>query len=270
MVLRADTLATTTASDLSALPFDSGWIDRLFGQINRLPVPAWVFYPVLLAIVSLAIVASRRLELGAPAEVWNLPYVFVAVYPVYFLAAIHYLDRTAAKAFDFFRPALGMTDAEAARLRYELTSLPRRQSWIAALVGFIIFLVIFAYPSGPRMALGSSISYWTVLAVAGAGFVVCAELLYRTFRQLRLVSRIHASARNVRLFHFAPLYSFSALTARTGVVFVLLLAYDLAVNPETLANLPLAILNAVILLLCAACFVWPRWPLTLTHWSHRN
>ncbi len=91
----------------------------------------------------------------------------------------------------------------------------------------------------------------------GAGFILCAELLYHTFRQLRLVSRIHASAKNVRLFHFAPLYSFSTLTARTWGVFVLLLAYDLAANPETLANLTLAILNAVILLLSAVYFIWP-------------
>ncbi len=257
MLSKVEQAAGTARREPLALPFQPDWTDRLIGGINRLPIPAWLFYPILCGLLFLLINGGDWLQGLAPVGAFSAPYGFLALYPIYPLAAISYLDRTAGKAFDFFRPALGLADADAARLRYELTILPARESKIAAVIGLATFVAVFAYPGTPARPIGGALSYWTCLAIAAAGFVMTAEMLYHTFRQLRLVSRIHALAHNLDLFHFAPLYSFSALTARTGVVFVLVLAFDLAVNPETLANVPLALLNLVILLLCAACFVLP-------------
>jgi len=181
----------------------------------------------------------------------------VAFYPVAALAAIHYLDRTAGRAFDLFQPALGGSETEAACLRYELTTLPARETWIVGATGLAFFSLVMLIGSPLRLGMGSGIFYWTGVTFAGMGFVTTFELLYHTLRQLRLVSRIHDSAENLDLFHLSPLYSFSALTARTGLVFVLILCFDLVVNPETLRNLALVGLNVAILLLAVACFVLP-------------
>jgi hypothetical protein len=247
----------TQPMDQAVLPYAPGWVDQLVGRIDRLPIPAWLFYPALLGIVFLLINGSRWVEGSAPFGALDAPYGFVALYPVGMLAAIHYLDGTAGRAFDFFRPALGKSETEAACLRYELTILPARDAWIVGATGLAFFLLTVLIGSPLRSTLGNGIFYWTILTFAGVGFVVSFELLYHTLRQLRLVSRIHDSAANLDLFHLAPLFSFSALTARTGLVFVLILCFDLIVNPETLSSPPLVALNAVILLLSVACFILP-------------
>ncbi len=241
----------------SSLPYAPSWVDGLIGWINRLPVPPWLFYPSLLVPIFLIINASRWLEGRASLGSFDAPYGFTAIYPVTMLAAIHYLDRTARRAFEYFRPALGKNEAEAARLEYELTVLPARPARLVAAVGAAFCLLLVLSGTTAQQTLGTGIYFWTLLLCTGAGFVFTAELLYHTVRQLRLVTRIHAAASNLDLFHYTPLYSFSALTARTGLVFSLILWFDFAVNPETFTNLPLIVLNAVILVLSAACFVLP-------------
>ena len=257
MASEAKLPAGTSSIDQPVLQYAPGWIDRLVGWIERLPIPTWLFYPGLLGVVYLVINVSRWVEGSAPFGTLDAPYSFVSVYPVGILAAIHYLDGTAGHAFDVFGPALGKSETEAAHLRYELTTLPAREAWIVGAIGLAFFPLTVLISSPLRPALDNGIFYWTILTFTGMGFIVSFELLYHTLRQLGLVSRIHDSAANLDLFHLAPLFSFSALTARTGIVFVLILCFDLMVNPETLSNPPLIVLNGAILLLSVACFILP-------------
>ncbi|MGE5138937.1 MAG: hypothetical protein ACM3JD_05725 [Rudaea sp.] len=241
----------------SSIPYPPSWVDGLIRWIDRLPVPAWLFYPALLAGLFLIINAGRWLEGIGPLGSLDAPYGFIAIYPVTALAAIDYLDRTARRAFEFFRPALGKPAAEAARLEYELTVLPAREARLVAVAGGAFGVLLVLGGNTARPSVGSGIFYWTLIGAAIVGIVLTSELFYHTVRQLKLVTRIHATASNVDLFHYTPLYSFSALTARTGLVFSLILWFDLTINPETLTNLPLIGLNVAILLLSAACFVLP-------------
>lgn len=244
-------------ADELELQYPPGWIDRLVRWIGRLSIPGFLFYPALLAAVWLLINAAHWVDGSAPFGSFDAPYAFVGLYPVWGLAALHYLDMTAGRAFEHFRPALGKSNEEAARLCYELTTVPEREALIVALAGILFAIVIFIEGSSLRPALGSGFLFWSIWAVTLVGFVVTSELLYHTVRQLRLVSRIHALAENVDLYHYGPLYSFSGLTARTGIVFVLILYYDIAVNPETLNNPPLFAFNAAILVLSVLCFILP-------------
>ncbi len=91
------------------------WVDRLIGWIKHLPISAWLFYPGVVALWGLAINASRWIDGTVAIGTFDSPYSFVAVYPVGFIAAIHYLDDTASRAFDAFRPALGRSESEMAR-----------------------------------------------------------------------------------------------------------------------------------------------------------
>ncbi|MGE5141380.1 MAG: hypothetical protein ACM3JD_18075, partial [Rudaea sp.] len=235
------------------------WVDRLLGWIDRLPIPAWVLYPVVLVLTVLIINAARWVEGNARFGALDAPFAFVAFYPIANLAAIHYLDRTARRAFDSFRLALGRSDEEAERFKYQLTVLPARGALLAAAagLGLMVLVVVGAIGSQEAVALGLGPYFWSLVICAFAGMAITAELLYHTVRQLGIVSRIHEAATNVDLYHFSPLYSFSALTARTGLVFGLNLWFDLAINPETMSSPPLIALNAALLVLGAACFLLP-------------
>lgn len=257
MPSQATWLTGNAGVDQFPLPYAPGWIDRLVQWIDRLPVPPWLIYPILFVLAWLLIVVSRWIEGSAPFSTLDTPYAFVAFYSFAGLAAIHYLDRAAGRAFDHFKPALSKSAVETAGLRYELTILPARETRVVALIGLGFWALELVIGNEARTVLGSGMYFWTLATVTGVGFVFTSELLYHTARQLQLVSRIHAAAEHLDLFDFGPLYSFSGLTARTGLVFALILWFDFALNPETMNNLPLILLNGIILLLCAACFVLP-------------
>lgn len=241
----------------ASLQYPPGWTDRLVRWINRLPVPAYLLYPALLGALFLLVNAARWLEGSAPVGSLDGPFAFAAFYPIWGLASLHYLDLTAGRAFDYFEPALGKSSAEARRLCYQLTTVPERESGLVAVGGFLFTFVIWGAANGWRPLFGGGLYFWTVLVVTAAGFVMTGALIHHTFRQLRLVSKIHDLAENIDLYHYGPLYAFSGLSARTGIVFILSLTVDAAVNPETFNNAPLFAMNAFILVLSVACFVLP-------------
>lgn len=82
-------------TDLGQLPYESGWIDRLFGGLDRLPGPAWLCYTlcalslVLLVECSGSIgVAPKRMAI-LPASTRRLTYPFGHVTVVQRRYAIH-------------------------------------------------------------------------------------------------------------------------------------------------------------------------------------
>jgi hypothetical protein len=83
-------------------------------------------------------------------------------------------------------------------------------------------------------------------------------LIYHSIRQLRLVSRIHARARQVNLFEPAPLYAFSNLTSRTAIGLILLQVPAVFFVP---ANESAVLITAAwlipVVLISAAIFVLP-------------
>jgi len=180
------------------------------------------------------------------------------MYAFLLLAAIHYLDSTALRSLEAFRPALGLTPAEVGRLEYELTTLPARQAWLVTAIGaaFGILVVLLGHVDARLRAAPAVVPI--VVAFGILGFIVTAELLYHTVRQLRLVSRIHSMAAAIDLFRFTPLYAFSRLSAQTGLIFLLVVYFDIAVNPETFVNPALLAINIIGLpLIAAACFILP-------------
>jgi hypothetical protein len=208
--------ATMTADSGAMLPYAPGWTDMAIAWIRTRPWPAWLSYGVL---ISFGIIASN-------AQNWlsGQPFGFTflqtawGIVTVGFLAALDVLNRVAADAFDAFRPALGSASVDQVRARYELTTVPRR-----------ISLVILA-ASGPFTAayfvadpVASQVEGLSPVALAGRWLfesfftALLLILVVQGLRQLRLVSRLHAAATNIDLFHPAPLHAFSRLTSLTGL-----------------------------------------------------
>ena len=238
------------------VPYRPSWVDQLTQVIERLPVPVWVSYLVLLAGTVLLLSAANWIGGLDPPGTLNRDLAAYAVLGVYMLGLMHYLNHVAGSKIESFRPALELSQAEYERLRYTLTTLPARQG---ALVGLAGLAFIAAGIAGDPAAAGIPTLHPAVvvgrIAVLGFNFAVGGVLIYHTVRQLRMVSRIHALASRIDLFEPAPLYAFSNLTARTGSGLVLLAAYGFAVEP--LINIVTVITNGVIIAVATAAFVLP-------------
>jgi hypothetical protein len=82
-------------------------------------------------------------------------------------------------------------------------------------------------------------------------------LAFHTIRQLRMVSKIHASASTINLFQASPAYAFSQLTARTGIGLMLFAYFDFVQNPPDPAEPVTYLLMGVVLTVAGAAFVLP-------------
>jgi hypothetical protein len=104
-----------------------------------------------------------------------------------------------------------------------LTVVPRRPA--AVLLVAAVALSLSSYAADP---VGAQVVGYPPVALAiravyeSAISWVVLVLLYHTIRQLRLVSRIHASAARIDLFQPSPLYAFSRLTSQTAIGLILL------------------------------------------------
>ncbi|HEV7733036.1 MAG TPA: hypothetical protein VGR62_12775 [Candidatus Binatia bacterium] len=168
---------------------------------------------------------------------------------------------------DGFRSALAVGDEEFHRLRYELTTLPARTTWVVTAFGMLAYVVNAALlPDWIMMQFGASrLSSALILAPVGLfTLAVVGISTAQAIRQLWMVDLIHGLARKVSLFRAKPLYAFSRLTARTGMSFLLLAYYIAAVRPEIVHDTPLLKLLIVAMVPTAvACFLLPLYGMHL-------
>ncbi|HEX2033476.1 MAG TPA: hypothetical protein VHS99_04760 [Chloroflexota bacterium] len=240
------------------VPYPPSVVDRFIAWADRVPGPAWSLYLGMLAVLVVIVNGVTWLDGSVRFGTLDLYRTSIPVYPVSILALMHYLNRAACRALAEFRPALGGAEAEYARFEYELTTLPSGRTWVVCGAS-LVFTVAFAVFT-PSLAEALRRSLW----LAGVDFVLYAIVfglvsvfVYHTLRQLRMVSLIHASARNVNLFQLTPLYAFSGLTARTGIGLLLLNSFSILTDPATLVNPPLFGLTIFTSLVSVACFFLP-------------
>ncbi len=134
--------------------------------------------------------------------------------------------------------------------------MPSRATLIATVLGLVVAAV--------DLTLRSIYTGWysnafmvVDIVLSTFSFAMASILFYHTFHQLRLASQIQRLAARLDLFQFAPLYAFSGLTARTGLVLIFLVSLSVIGNPNALDNPILLALHALGLVLATACFVLP-------------
>jgi len=253
--MAAEGAVSATGRASADLPYPASWVDDLTHAIDRLPVPAWACYLQFLAAVALLVNGVNWIAGQYPPGTFRPAESGYAVYGVYMLALVHYLNSVAGSKIESFRPALDLNPAEYERLRYELTTLPARQGALAGLAG--VAIVALQYATDPPGGVDTLHPVVLVgrFVVEGSTIGLLAVLIYHTIHQLRLVSRVHALASRIDLFEPAPLYAFSNLTARTGIGLVLLVAYGFLIDPTI--NVGAVVLTGLILVVAAAAFVLP-------------
>jgi hypothetical protein len=200
---------------------------------------------------------EERLPLGELA----LERLFFVVVAPYLLAVRFNLDRVARAALDGFRPALSVDEGEFQRMRYELTTVPARTTRVVTAAALIIFVVNWAQAPSWLLEQYAPTFERGIIWMGPLGlftFLVAAMSITNAVHQLHMVQSIHDRATTIRLFRTKPLYAFSHVSARTGMSFLLLIYYLIAVRPDVLlASPPLKTLVLAMIVTAVGCFVLP-------------
>jgi hypothetical protein len=216
----------------ATVAYTPSWLHRLVDLIERLPGPTWAAY-VVIAVVSIVVVHTQVWSTGVlPIGSLDPVNVYYGVLPVALIWAAGYLETVAAGAFDSFRPSLTLGQDEVDRLRHELTVMPSRPSLILTIAAMVI--TVLSYVADP---VSSGIIGVPAPALLGRyvlesfNTAVILLLIYQLLRQMRDVRRTLARSTVVDLFQPSPLYAFSKLTSRAGIVIVAVVASSVLFVP---------------------------------------
>lgn len=202
-------------------PYAPSWVNLLLAWMERLPGPTWLAYAGFAAVGIVGVVVSA-LTSGIDDFEFLANQIFWAIFLPLSLWLINYLAEVAGTALDTLRPVLEVSDAEAARLRFELTVVPARPAIIVLVASALITPVYYVVEPVAAATVGLSPLGLVLRYLAETFFGgLIVVLVYYSIRQLRAVSRIQAKAIQVNLFRPAPLYAFSILTSRTAIVIAL-------------------------------------------------
>jgi hypothetical protein len=251
---------TTTKIKIEARPYQPSWIDRFTLWVEKLPMREWLFYVgvglVLILIQMLFLWLDGGLQFAAllPAVVFN------ALMIPYSLGLIHLLDNQGVTALNSMRPALAITDPEFDDLRYRLSTMRFRPTFIVGLT--LVVLLILTERSGTEPARYAALDDLPVFAIVyhvidkSIAFVY-GPFIYHSTAQLRLVNTIYSNHTRINLFDLKPLYAFSRLTASTAAGLAIPVYGWMLINPELLTN-PLSVgATVAFTILGVAAFVWP-------------
>lgn len=220
-------------------PYRCSWIDRLVRWIDRLPLPTWLIYVLLM--VALSLWSHVVLWLDGSLEAGNFVRMRLADggYEVFFLAFYHYLYVAARRGFRQFETMLDAPEPELRALEYRMTHLPRWLGWVSVPLGIgIAYAGIHTDPISFGLVgnhtLAPTIST-TVLSCAS--FSCLFPVLFQSIRQLRLVNTLHARATDINLFQLGPAQALSGLTARAGFGLIAFITYSRLVEGPGINNL---------------------------------
>ena len=206
-----------TTDTASRRPYPPSFIHAFYAWLDSLPIPAWLFFVLLIPIVGIAqhLVAWRKGAL-APGQ-FNFDLGTAGYYLGIFLIGIYVL-KGAPRALDEYRPLLNVTEEEYARLKYRFVTIPNGLGTLFLLIG-----VAGGAVSGfSDMAVAPAIDYvlpqlrigiWMI--ASGVGFLFG----YQVIRQLRQIRAFYAMPERIDLFNLRPLYGFSRYTAALGILF---------------------------------------------------
>lgn len=233
-------------------------VDDFLEWVDRLPIPAWSFYLLILVALIGFFNALAWIDGTLPFLTFDLYRSSIPVYPVASLAMVHYLNRVAHRALAEFRPVLNPAEDEYEQFEYTLVTLPRRGTWmvLGLSLAFTVVYILFTPYLMALFGLSPILAFLETVMYAFC-FGMIAVLLYHILWQLRTVSCIHAQAAEINLFHRTPLYAFSKLTAQSGIGLLLINYFGVLTDPATFENMALFGLTIVASLLSLLCFVLP-------------
>jgi hypothetical protein len=264
----AGTVAVATTVDSAPASYRPGVFSRALAWMDSLPSHGWWIFPVSLGLLFAwtngVLWATGLLPFGTIDPVSTLS----TVYAPYTLLAIGYINRSSERALDAFWPATGWPESKKAAWRYDFMTSPGGYDLPTFVIGLLVAIAGFVSISPSALLPGATVLAGTdrvivfaaYLPVALLGYWLLLLALLHTTRQLRLVSRIHREASAIDPFDRAPIYAFSGLTVRTGLIYGLSGYYALVVNGAFQAgNVAVVVVLVAVLGVGITSFVVPLW-----------
>lgn len=244
----------------TATRYPPSWVDQLTERVGRLPGPSWVYYLTLWIILFATMTLIQWSQGGYPPYTFNRYHLVITGSGPLLLMLVRYLNRTAAAALSHARPLLNVDEAIFQLLGYRLTTLPARAALGASVLPLLLII--------PNLRDPASIFYESQVALTPLSMIVTVLLsiilsccsgvvLYKMYRQMRLVNFIYSEYARVDLFRLSPLYGFSRLTAQAAIG-LLLIALAFYIASPSLIDDPANVLTGIFgILICLAVFVLP-------------
>ena len=211
-------------------PYRPNFIHAFYAWLDRLPIPAWLFFVLLIPVVGIAqhLVAWSR-GLLDPGQ-FSLDLGTAGMYLITAFLVFIYIQSAAPKALDQFRPLLNVAEAEYARLKYQFVTIPSAMGTLFFLIG----CAMGAVSGFSDMAVAPAVDYAFPLMRLGIWIIgsgVFFMFVYQVIRQLRQISSFYAVPERLDLFNPSPLYGFSRYTATLGIIVVVLGVLGALIDP---------------------------------------
>lgn len=252
--------AETTIEISKVRAYKSSWIDRFNNWVEKLSIPARIFYILL----GLALIVVQMLFLwpeGGLRQAEILPVIiFNGLFTPFLLALIYHLDRQAVTALKNMRPVLDTTESEFNQLEYALAHMPAPLPLAAGVTVLVMVILMEQLGTVPvRYAALEQLPIFAIIyhVVDKSSAFLFGAFIYHTIRQLRLVNTINSNHIRINLFNLGPLRAFSRLTAATAVGLVVGVYAWMLINPELLADPVIFGFGLIITILAVSVFVWP-------------
>jgi hypothetical protein len=237
----------------------SSFIDRFLAAVSRLPFPYWVTYLTLFILESLFLHVASWMQGWLPLFKIN-PILFL--FPLWLwgpFIIITYLNSVSLNALSGFASLMDISESELAALKDEFTNMPTSSILISGLFWILIY-ALFTYVGYQSFyvayGLGRVLTIISII-VGLISYSTGSIIYYHSIRQLRLVHRTMKMVRRFNLFQLDPVYSFSQVTSRTGIAWVILLSLTLLTFPLRLATIPVLFLLIAQVGLAITAFVLP-------------
>ncbi|HEX6608417.1 MAG TPA: hypothetical protein VF276_16065 [Chloroflexia bacterium] len=217
--------AQVSAGASSARLYAPSWLDQTTRWIRRLPMPAWLFYLLLILIFVFVETVPKWLDGTYPVGVLVPFHVVFAATFAFTLAAHRYLIDSVGTVKPAFYTVFDGDETKLESLLYQLTTSPARPTllWSLGAAGIASLCWVVLGDSLPRYVLlstsplAATVDYlmmivtWALIAATASYCVHLIQVL-----NYYLVRRA-----NIDIFKLGSLYAFSGLTGRVAVIFLL-------------------------------------------------
>jgi uncharacterized membrane protein (DUF106 family) len=231
---------------------NTAWIDLLILKIDGQRIPAWLFYPLLIAVIGF----TNMLNFGNNSEMIPSDDFFGAFILAWFLALLHLLQRLAKSTFDQFRPSFALSKGKIENFRNRFLFAPAWLGWLTLAFGVQTFATQLSF--GIQDGLLETARF-PILAVI-MGFILFAGstsftmyYMFNSVRRLLLIVSFHKQIKQVDPFNLDPLRAFSRYTSATAIGMLL----TTVVNSPFITDIEGLIFFAAFILLALAVFITP-------------
>ncbi len=232
-------------------------IHRFFAWLDRIALPAWIFYLLLLFIPGLALQINFWMANPNLERSFDPFFIFFFAWLVEGLALVHFITKASKKLLDDYRPQLSYDEVQFDQLRQQFTTISSGMGSVFFVVGALIgYFTAQTFISGfPGLDRGLPLLLSITYAISFGFALMGSELM---IRQLRLIQKLFHDTVRIQISNLVPIYSFSRYTAIIAIwLFFITYVNGALIMPEVFENPASAASIYLFMALSASVFYLP-------------